>query len=305
MPESRAAGAGFDWFGSALFVSGLTAVMFGLLEAPQVGWGSPVVVGAFVVGAVALCWFSVVQRRTAVPVLAPELVGDRRFMGWCLATLTTSIGFLGVLVFLPTYLQGVVQVSSATAGVVMLLLTAPVLVTPLMAVRLVNRGTSARTVIAIALAFVVIGNIGLLALGPENTIPRMALPLLLIGVGMGASFGITDGQAMGVVPTRLLGAAAGFLNTMRGAAEAIVIAVFSAALVGLLTARVDSPDEAAQISAGNLRSDDPTSRGEHVVAFTQAWHVTQVGVGLVCLVLSAVVAYLLFAPARESSTGSQ
>ncbi|MFC7585197.1 hypothetical protein ACFQYP_16790 [Nonomuraea antimicrobica] len=48
--------------------------------------------------------------------LAPALVANRGFMGWSLATLTTSIGFLGVLVFLPTYLQAAAGLSPRPRG---------------------------------------------------------------------------------------------------------------------------------------------------------------------------------------------
>lgn len=271
--------------------------MFALLEAPALGWTHTAVLLTITLGAMGLVAFVVVQRRSTAPVLAPELVAHRRFMGWCLATLTTSIGFLGVLMFLPTYLQAAVDLTPVTAGLAMLLLTAPVLLTPVLAVGLVNQGVSARLVIMIALALVVAGNFGLLVLGPDNTIALIAVPLLMIGIGMGASFGITDGQAMGLVPARLVGTAAGFLNTLRGAAEALVIAAFSAALVGFLSHQLGDPEHAASVSAGRLGA----APDAEVEAFTTSWRFTQLGVGGVCLLLSVVIAVLLFKRSPQAS----
>ncbi|ASR39138.1 arabinose ABC transporter permease [Prauserella marina] len=298
--ESRACEARTDWIGSALFVGALSALMFALLEAPEIGWAHPAILCAFAGGGVGLAAFAVTQRRSAAPVLAPELVAERGFMGWCLATLTTSFGFLGVLVFLPTYLQAVAGHTPATAGLAMLLLTAPVLLAPVLAVSLVNRGVSARLLIMIALALVVAGNFGLLALGAENTTAVVALPLLLIGVGMGASFGITDGQAMSLVPARLVGTAAGFLNTLRGAAEALVIAAFSAALIGVLTARLGDANHAAAVAAGDLDPARGPGYDAEIDAFTASWHLTQTGIGIACLLLSAIVAVLLFSSPHRS-----
>jgi MFS family permease len=298
--ESRATGTGpIDWKGSALFVAALTLVMFALLEAPAFGWGHPLILVIGVAGLVALVLFGLVQRRSAAPVLAPFLVANRRFMGWSLATLTTSIGFLGVLVFLPTYLQAAAGLSPATAGVAMLLLTAPVLIMPMAAATLVDKGAPPRLVMVIALVMVVAGNLWLTALSADNAVAAVAAPLAMIGVGMGASFGITDGQAMALVPADAVGMAAGFLNTLRGAAEALVIAVFSASLIGLLSARLGDTARAGEVSAGHLSTG---ARAAELDAFTWSWHLTQLGVGLLCLVLSIVVAVLIHSRATPRRT---
>lgn len=298
LAESRSPGGRIDRLGSLFFVFSLSAYLFVLMQAPELGWAHPVVVALLVAGTVGFIGFALVQRRSAAPVLSPELVGNHRFMGWCLATLTTSIGFLGALVFLPTYLQAVAGYSPAAAGLAMLLLTAPVLLAPMLAVSLVNRGVSARGLIFGALLLVVGGNFGLLLLGPTNTVAFIAAPLLVIGTGMGISFGITDGQAMSLVPSRLVGTAAGFLNTLRGAAEALVIAVFSAALLGVLTSGLGDSTRAFEVAAGRLSAAGTPAYASEVGAFTASWHLTQLGVGTGCLLLSAAVVILLCRPRR-------
>ncbi|GAA4607481.1 MFS transporter [Actinoallomurus liliacearum] len=289
--ESRATGADrLDWAGSVLFVAALALLMFALLEAPGLGWSHPVILFTGIAGLVVLVIFGIVQRRSAAPVLAPALVANRGFLGWSLATLTTSIGFLGVLVFLPTYLQAAAGLPPAAAGVTMLLLTAPVLIMPMVAVALVNKGVPAHLLILIALVLVAAGNLWLVTLNADDAVVAVAAPLVMIGVGMGVSFGITDGQAMALVDADAVGMAAGFLNTLRGAAEALVIAAYSASLIGLLAARLGDTTRAAAVGAGRL-----TDGAESVEldAFTWSWQVTQLGVGLLCLVLSIIVAVLI------------
>ncbi|MEU6744301.1 MFS transporter [Streptosporangium sandarakinum] len=296
--ESRATGSErTDRAGSALFVAALTLLMFALLEAPALGWAHPVIPVTGIAGLAVLVVFGVVQRRSAAPVLAPALVANRRFLGWSLATLTTSIGFLGVLVFLPTYLQAAAGMSPAAAGVTMLLLTAPVLVMPMVAVALVNKGVPARLLITIALLLVTAGNLWLVTLSAEDAVMVVAAPLVLIGIGMGASFGITDGQAMALVDPDAVGMAAGFLNALRGAAEALVVAAYSASLVGLLAARLDDATRAAEIGAGRLTDG---AEAVELDAFTWSWQLTQLGVGLLCLVLSVIMAVLIHGRAAAS-----
>ena len=70
-----------------------------------------------------------------------------------------------------------------------------------------------------------------------------------------------------------------------------MIAAFSAALLGSLTQRLGDAEHAAAVSAGRLGIDP----GAEIAALTSSWHLTQVGVGGICLVLSVVIAILLFA----------
>ncbi|WP_239647973.1 MFS transporter [Nocardiopsis ganjiahuensis] len=279
-----------DWGGVVTFVLSLTLVMYAIIEAPELGWGTPRVVGALSAGLALLVVFVAVQRRVAQPVLDLSLVGNGRFMAWCLATLTTSIGFLGVLVFLPTYLQGVQGASAQTAGLMMLMLTAPVLVAPPLGGWLVNQGVSPRGLIVLALLFVAVGNGLLLVLHPGITPLGLFLPLVLIGTGMGLSFGITDGQAMSIVEPEKVGMAAGFLNTLRGGAEALVIAVFGAALTSIVAFRTGSAEIAGGVTAGDLEGSDPGALAEH---FTAAWDVTSLGVAALSLVATIGVFALL------------
>jgi MFS transporter len=282
-----------DSAGITTFVGGLTALMFGVMRGPEQGWSAAPVLVALVAGAVLLVAFGVVERRSDHPVLDLTLVRNLPFMGWCLGTLATSIGFVGVLVFLPTYLQGVDGVSASEAGVTMLMLTAPVLVVPPLGGWLVTRGVPGRALVTVALGLVAAGNAWLTVLRPGIGAAGLLGPLLLIGVGMGLSFGITDGQAMNIVEPARAGTAAGFLNTVRGAAEALVIAVFGATLVSLIHAGTGSSAAAARIAAGEVA---PAERA----AFTDAWHSALSGVALVTA-LCAVVVFVLLRPRRTSA----
>ena len=291
MAESRASERPrVDWGGVVTFVLSLTLVMYAIIEAPELGWGTPRVVGALVLGLALMAVFVAIQRRVVQPVLDLSLVRNGRFMAWCLATLTTSIGFLGVLVFLPTYLQGVQGASAQTAGLMMLMLTAPVLVAPPLGGWLVTKGVSPRGLITLALLFVAVGNGLLLVLHPDITPLGLFLPLVLIGTGMGLSFGITDGQAMSIVEAEKVGMAAGFLNTLRGGAEALVIAIFGAALTTIVAARTGSSEIAARVTAGDLEGSDPAALADH---FTAAWDLTSLGVAVLALVATVGVFALL------------
>ncbi|KNB53264.1 arabinose ABC transporter permease [Streptomyces caatingaensis] len=292
IPESRAPERPrTDRAGTAAFVLGLAAVMTGLVQGPESGWTAAPVLGALGLGAVLLGVFVAVERRSAHPVLDLSLVRNRRFAAWCLGSVVTCAGFIGTLTFLPTYLQGASGQSAARAGLTMLLMTVPVLVVPQLGGLLVNRGVPPRLLIAAALLLIAAGTAWLTVLRPGIGAWELAGPLAAVGSGMGLSFGIGDGQAMRHVEPARAGMAAGFLNTVRGAAEALVLAVFGALLAGLVRARVGSERLAREVTAGNL----PDGPRHDALAgqLTGAWHTALWGVAGTCAAGAVAVAVLL------------
>ncbi|WP_372410936.1 MFS transporter [Streptomyces luteireticuli] len=283
--------------GVVTFVLGLALVMIGLVQGPESGWGSPFIIGALLLGVALLGVFAVVERRSPHPVLDLSLIGNRRYTAWCVGTLITSLGFVGTLTFLPTYFQGASGVSASHAGMLMLLMTVPVLVVPQVGGWLITRGFPPRVLMGLALLLIAGGSAWLTVLRPGIGAGALAGPLILVGTGMGVSFGITDGQAMSQVEPERAGMAAGFLNTVRGGAEALVLAVFGSLLVSLLQSRVGSAALAKEIAAGNL----PDGPRHDVLAdhFTSAWHLALWWVAGAC-VLGAVLVVAMLAGSRTT-----
>ncbi|WP_223771092.1 MFS transporter [Streptomyces huiliensis] len=292
--ESRsAARPRLDVPGAVTFIAALALVMTGVTQGPQNGWSHPLVLAAFAAGALLLVLFAVLQRRSAHPVLDLTLVRDRRYLAWTLAGLTGAVGFAGTLTYLPTYFQGVNGVSAGEAGTTMLLLTAPVLVAPLVSGRLVTRGVPARLVITVAIALVAAGNAWLTVLAPGGGIAPLAGPLLTIGIGTGLANGIIDGQAMSLVDPERSGTAAGFLNTVRGGGQAMMIAALGAVMLSLLQDRLGSAALAARVASGHLTGPDHAHLAQQ---FTGVWHTVLWGIAALTALLCVAVATLLRTP---------
>lgn len=296
IPESRAVGRHrVRPTGVVLFVGGIALLMFGVVEGPDTTWRSPLVLGALVAGPVLLGMFVAHQRRSTEPVFDVSLVRQRHFSAWCLAVLATVLAFPGVLVYLPTWLQSVNESSAGAAGAQLLMLTLPVLLLPSVAGWLVTRGVSARLLIGASLLLMGLGNAWLTVTEPGIASIEIFGPLLALGIGMGVSFGITDGQAMKAVDPDRVGMTAGFLNTIRGAGEAMVIAAFGAALISAIDARVNSLDVAKRVAAGNLEG----PRDFLAEQFTNSWHLLNWIVAGICL-LAAVTVVAMLAPVRNT-----
>ena len=102
--------------GAVTVTLGLLAVIFGLTQASETGWGSATVLGSLAAGVVLLLVFHAVERRVAAP-LVPLSVLRRRSVAW--GNVAGLIAFLTEtsLVFpLTLYLQEVLGFSPLAAG---------------------------------------------------------------------------------------------------------------------------------------------------------------------------------------------
>ncbi|UVS76387.1 MFS transporter [Actinokineospora sp. UTMC 2448] len=219
LPESRAQGRRVDWPGTVTFTGGLLLVIAGFVEGPSLGWAHPVVIGAFALGVALLGAFAVVERRMADPMFDLELLRNRRFLGAALAGAVFVFVLVPLLVYLPSYMTAVLGMTVGEAGVMLLFLTVPILVMPLLVGQLARRVPATALVLG---ALVVVGlGVVLMAAADES----LAVPLLVVGLGVGASTGLVDGVALSSAPVERSGVASGMFGTSRLAFETVGIGI--------------------------------------------------------------------------------
>lgn len=233
-------GAKIDVPGTAIFVTSLSLLIVGIVQTPQWGWASPGVLGLFAAFFAGMALFVAVERRQAQPMLDLSVLRNRAFVGWCLGTLVPSFGFFTLLTYLPSYLTTVASDSAHSAGLIMLLLALPLFLCPVIAGKLVQNGMSPVAVMIGGLGCLILGDASLSVIGPHVSTFVFAVPMLLVGAGMGFSAGLVDGQALQSVEPEKAGMAAGFLNTLRLGSETIAIASYGALLAIALHATAGS-----------------------------------------------------------------
>lgn len=257
-----------DRAGIVTYTLGVGLLMYGIIQVPDHGWLSWQGGGLFLVGVVLLGGFLRASTRRRHPLLSIDLLRNRTFMTWSLATVLTSVGFLPVLSLLPTYLQSANRLSPTAAGNVMLAMTGPVLIVALVTGWLITHGVSARALITTALLSMGVGSALLSMLRSSDIHPVSLTGMALIGLGMGVSFAIAAAQALHAVEPAKAGMASGLFNAMRTSTEALIVAVFSTLLLILMSRGLGSLEIAKQTSAGVL---DGPNRADRVVALTDSW----------------------------------
>ena len=293
-PESRnPAAAPLDRPGLTTFTAGLASVSFVFVGATTHGWGSPAAVLPLVAAIVLLTAFVLVEARDVRRAMFDVRLFRRAdFVAVVCQPFAITLAFVVLLVYLPPYVQGLTGRGVLDTGLLLVPLTLPVLVTPLLGGWLGGR-TSLRAVLTLAAVLNAAGCLGLLTLTPHTTWLGLAGPLLLCGLGVGLAFGVMDNAAVSTVPVEHAGAAAGIFNTVRLAAESIAVAGAAAVLTNWTAAALRSdgvPGARATEIAGHAVQGlvDGAAAGPVGAALTSAFHLVAVGLAALSMIGAAL-----------------
>ncbi|MEC3977378.1 MFS transporter [Amycolatopsis sp. H20-H5] len=296
---------GADWAGAVTFTLGLSLFVLSLVEGPSLGWGSPLVVGSFAAFVVLLVVFVVIERRKGHPMIDVSLFAEPRFLAICAMPVLLAIGFVALLMSLPAYFMAVDGMSAQSAGLLLVLLTGPTLVAPVLVSSIAHRVPQV-VLLVVIMALVAAGAAWLTVIHPGSTSGELAGPLLLIGSGFGVSLAILDGAAVSSVESARAGMAAGVFNTMRLGGESVSIAILGSLLTAVtqshltgalgageasaVTAQMLQGDMASAVAAGTGPAE--SLRRTAAEAYTEAMHVGLWAIAAIS-VLGAVMVGLL------------
>ena len=205
VPESHGAGAdeGLDVSGIATLSVGLIALLLGLDQVTQWGWGDPRILALFAGFALLLVAFVVVERRAGERALVPgEVMANPGFRAACLATLLMSAVFFVVLLFLPQFMQKILGYSPLEAGAGLLPLMGVFAVTSFAAGPLYER-LGAKAVVSAGAACLALGTF-LISLIDRNSGWEALLPgMVVTGLGVGLFYSsITTAAVTALDPSR-------------------------------------------------------------------------------------------------------
>ena len=253
VPESRDPKPGrFDVVGAVLSIAALTALVYGVIEAPEKGWTSTLILGCFGAAAVLGTAFVRWELRTAEPMLNLSFFRNPRFS---IASGGISLAFFalfGSIFALTQFLQDAKGYSALEAGAAMVPLAAGLAVGAMSGIKLNARFGTTRIVAA---GLLNLG--GLLGMSALWT-PDMAYwPLGLWFFGVALSLGWITGPAtdsvMGAVPEEKSGVASAMNDVTRQVAGALGTAIIGSLITSLYASRigdsVSALPESAQVAA--------------------------------------------------------
>jgi len=239
VPESRDPHPGsFDLVGAALSTVGFSVVVYAIIEAPDRGWTSGLVVGSIAASAALLGTFLWWERRTNEPMLD---LGFFRSASFSVGTAAVSVAFfalLGGIFALTQYLQFAHGYSAIEAGAIM---------SPMALGLMIGAGSSSKAAARLGRATVVAA--GLAALATLLALTTLWAPntgeLVLLGwffglaLAMGWVMAPATDAVVGAVPAAKSGVASATNTVARMVSGALGVAVVGSLVSSLYSSDVE------------------------------------------------------------------
>lgn len=223
---TRTAGA-FDWFGALALGSGLLALSLALTVGQNLGFSDPRILALFVVAALALGAFVVIEQRVRAPMIDLALFRDPRFTVNLFTGFLSFVAIAGVVFLLPFYLELVAGLPVAQVGILMAIVPLVMAaIGPLSGALSDKVGTRAVSVLGLISIFV--GYIAAATLDVNTSPLGYVLRMLPVGIGMGTFQSPNNSAIMGAAPRERLGVASGMLSMTRTLGQTAGIALLGA-----------------------------------------------------------------------------
>jgi EmrB/QacA subfamily drug resistance transporter len=225
VPESKALRARrIDPVGQLLVIATLATLVYAIIEAPRLGWGSALIVGLIVVAVVAAAALVSWELRRREPLLDVRFFRSATFAWATLIAVCAFAGFAGFLFVNTLYLQNTLGLSPLKAGLYLLpMAVMTVLCAPLSGRLVGSRGT--RPSLLTAGVAMTAGTLVLTGVNAGTDRWVLFLAYLLFGIGFGMVNAPITNTAVSGMPIAQAGVAAAVASTSRQVGSALGVAV--------------------------------------------------------------------------------
>jgi EmrB/QacA subfamily drug resistance transporter len=305
-----------DPVGALISISALAALVFGIIEGPERGWGDVTTLGALVGGVVGLVLFVVWELRRTEPMLDPRNFLRRGFGAGSLSVTVQFFAMFGFLFLALPYLQlvmGFSPLQAAGALLPMALVVIPLSrVAPAIAARVGVRVAGATGLSLMASGFLV-----LTTLDVGSSYAHFLVGLLPFAAGMALAGAPATTAIVSSLPSEKQGVASAVNDVSRELGGALGIAVLGSFLNGVYRAELSDstsalPPDVAATAHGSLAAAQQVGErlgpeGHELVAAAQSAFVDGLTRGLLggAIVLAVGAVFVaLRAPGRAESRAS-
>ena len=299
-----------DYLGTALLGAGLAAIVLAAsLGGTSEPWGSPLILGLAVGGALLLAMFLVAERRAREPVLPPRLFANRVF-----AT-TSAVGFIvgfalfGAVTYLPLFLQVVQGASPTGSGLQLVPLMIGLLITSIASGQLITRTGRYKAFPIAGTAVMVLGLYLLSTMDASTGKPTTAAFMFVLGLGLGMVMQVLVLAVQNAVDYADLGVATSGATLFRSIGGSLGTSILGAIfanrlrneLMSLLPAGAASRVGAgAQVNPKQIDALPPPLRASYLHAFTSSLNTVFEVAAAVALVAFAVSWLIRELPLRDT-----
>ncbi|SOD73231.1 EmrB/QacA subfamily drug resistance transporter [Jatrophihabitans sp. GAS493] len=244
-----------DLVGSLLSIAGLGSIVFGVLRSSEWGWveskpGAPswfgvsptiwLIVGGLVIVYFFLSWERSRERRGAAALLRTELLSNRQLAGGLSMFFSQYLVQAGVFFAVPLFLSVVLQLNALQTGLRIFPLSVALLLAAGGIPKIAPRANP-RRVVRLGLFSLLAGILVLVAgMDPGANAAVVAIPMLLIGAGLGALSSQLGNVTVSAVPDSESAEVGGLQNTATNLGASLGTALIGSVLLASLSTAVTS-----------------------------------------------------------------
>jgi EmrB/QacA subfamily drug resistance transporter len=250
--ESRAevANRSFDLPGAATVTGGLTAAVYGIVEAESNGWTSTRTLAVFAAAAVLLAAFVVIERRALAPLVPFRIFRLRTVAGANVTMLLVGAAMFALFYFLSLSMQQVLGYSALETGLAQLPLAGTLVLAAGAIAPLVTRVGSKPVTLAGLVTFA--AGLAWFSRMPADAdfVTDLLGPSLVVAIGLAATFVSLTVSAVEGIAENESGLASGLINTTQQIGGALGLAVLTAVATGRTESVADEVAPAVALNEG-------------------------------------------------------
>ncbi|WHU46236.1 MFS transporter [Gordonia sp. L191] len=225
VPESRSpVMRTLDPIGQVLAVITLAAVVYGLIEGPVQGWGSPATIAVFVVAALAFVGFLIAERHHVDPFIDLRFFRSVPFSSATLIAVCAFASWGAFLFLMSLYLQDVRGLSAIQTGAMLLPPAVAVLILSPLSGRAVGRFGTRPSLVLAGIAMLISSAL-MTTIERDTSLVTIGIIFAVFGIGFGAINAPITNSAVSGMPRHRAGAASAVASTSRQVGVSIGVAL--------------------------------------------------------------------------------
>jgi EmrB/QacA subfamily drug resistance transporter len=230
-----------DFIGAILIVATFVPLLLALSWAGRdYAWTSPLILGLFAGSALGLAAFLIAESLVPNPILSLALFKNKVFATTNAAGFVTNMAFMGLVTFLPLYMQLGQGVPATVSGLTLLPLMMGLIGSAAISGLLVTKTGRYKPFLLGGTVMMVLGALLLSAVTPQTQTLDVAWRVLVLGIGLGPIQSLFSLAVQNAVKPQDIGVATSASQFFRQIGSTIGVAVFGTVLTQQLAAAAAS-----------------------------------------------------------------
>jgi EmrB/QacA subfamily drug resistance transporter len=227
-----------DPLGALLSIVGLVSLLYGIIEAPQQGWGDSTILLSFFIGGALLAAFFAWEAHTDHPMLDVKFFKNPRFTAASSGIMLIFFAMFGMTFLITQYFQFVLGYSPLATGLRFLPWAAVIMIGSPLSSKLVDRfGT--KVVVTSGLSLATLGLLSLSTLTVDSHYwPDVILRMMVMAAGMSLTMAPATESIMSSLPLGKAGVGSAVNDTTRQVGGAMGVAIIGSVLSSIYASKM-------------------------------------------------------------------